>query len=275
VPVDTKRSWKRKKRNSSDDPEEFRATLGEHLEELRDRLIKSAVFVMLAWVAGFYLEPTVYAYMDHYITSHLEIPKGVEYKVVFDHITAPFMLQLKLGFIIGLCLSVPYLIWQLWAFISPGLRAKERKPFRVILPVSVFLFFLGAFFCWIIIPPALNFFAGYVEDFQGAGLYQEAGALVFFTLKMLLAFGVGFQLPLVVFMLGRLGIIGHDVMLRYWRHATIVIFTASAILTPSQDIFSMMMMAIPLSILFALSVFFLKLTMRKSISSVPELNDLD
>ena len=115
----------------------------------------------------------------------------------------------------------------------------------------------------------------YLEDFPGSALYQEPGALVFFVLKMLLAFGVGFQLPLLVFILGKVGIIGPDVMIRYWRQATVAIFLLAAVLTPSQDIFSMMMMAVPLSLLFALSVFAVRVTTRRGISSVPELNDLD
>lgn len=275
MPLDTKRSWKRRKRSSSGEPEEFRATLGEHLEELRDRLIKSAVAVCLLWVVGFYLEPYVYGYLNGYIESNLVKPKGAEIKYVFGHITEPFMLQLKLGFMIGIAFAVPYLVWQLWGFISPGLKPNEKKPVKMVVPASIFLFALGSFFCWIIIPPALNWFLSYLEDFKGAALYQDVGSLVFFALKMMLAFGIGFQLPIVVFLLGKLGIVGPDVMMRYWRQATVAIFFAAAVLTPSQDIFSMMMMAIPLSLLFALSVFAVRITTRRTISSSPELNDLD
>ncbi|MFY9234087.1 MAG: twin-arginine translocase subunit TatC [Fimbriimonadaceae bacterium] len=275
MPVDTKRSWKRKKRNSSGDPEEFRATLGEHLEELRDRLIKCALFIMLGWIAGWFLQPYVYEFVDGYIKANWKPPKDVDIKEVFGHVSEPFMLKLKLSFMIGLAFAIPILIWQLWQFVAPGLREKERKPFKIVLPASLFLFALGAYFCWLIIPAALNFFLLYLEDFKGAALYQDVGTLVFFVLKMMLAFGVGFQLPLVVFILGKVGIIGPDVMIRYWRQATIAIFLLSAVLTPSQDIFSMMMMAVPLSLLFALSVFAVRFTTRRGVSSVPELNDLD
>lgn len=275
MPVSTRRAWKSRKRNSSGDPEEFRASLGQHLEELRDRLIKCAVFVSIGWLVGWYLQTPAYELLDTYIRNNLRPPQGADVREVFSHITEPFMLKLKLAFMLGLGLTIPLVVWQLWLFVAPGLREKERKPFRIVLPVSTLLFLMGVFFCWIIIPPALNFFIAYLADFPRAALYQEPGALVFFVLKMLLAFGVGFQLPLVVFLLAKIGIIGPDVLTRYWRQATVAIFVLAAVLTPSQDIFSMMMMAIPLSLLFAISVFAVRVTSRGTISSVPELNDLD
>lgn len=275
MPVDTKRSWKKKKRNSSGEPEEFRATLGQHLEELRDRLIRVAIYVIVGWVIGWFLQEPVYAYLDGYIKRNLDIPKDLKVIEIFLHISEAFLLKLKLAFMIGIALVTPLVIRELWGFVSPGLKPNEKKPFKFVLPLSALLFGLGAFFCWIIIPPALNFFIGYVGDFRGAELHQEVGALVFFVLKMMLAFGVGFQLPLIVFILGKVGIIGPDVMVRYWRQATVAIFLISAVLTPSQDMFSMMMMALPLSILFVISVLAVRLTTKKSISSIPELNDLD
>jgi sec-independent protein translocase protein TatC len=275
MPVDTKRSWKKKKRNSSGDPEEFRATLGQHLEELRDRLIRIALYLVVGWVIGWILQEPVYDYLDSYIKRNLVVPPGVKIIEIFLHATEAFLLKLKLAFMIGLGLSTPLLIRELWGFVSPGLKPNERKPFKFVFPVSILLFGIGAFFCWIIIPPALNFFLAYVADFHGAELHQEVGTLIFFVLKMMLAFGVGFQLPLVVFILGKVGIVGPDVMVRYWKQATVAIFFLAAVLTPSQDIFSMLMMALPLSFLFAVSVYAVRLTTRKTVSSVPELNDLD
>ena len=99
--------------------------------------------------------------------------------------------------------------------------------------------------------------------------------MVFFILKMMLAFGIGFQLPLLVFVLGKLGLVGPDTMVQYWRQATALIFVASAILTPSSDAFSMLMMAVPLTLLFLLSIMAVRITTRNSGSSSDELDDLD
>jgi sec-independent protein translocase protein TatC len=99
--------------------------------------------------------------------------------------------------------------------------------------------------------------------------------MVIFILKMLLAFGIGFQLPLVVFLAGKIGIIGPDTLTHYWRQAVVFVFFASAILTPSGDPISMLMMAVPLTILLMLSIFAVKVTSRNKASSDPELNDLD
>jgi sec-independent protein translocase protein TatC len=127
----------------------------------------------------------------------------------------------------------------------------------------VFLFALGVTFCWIILPSAFTWFIGYVFEFPGTAIYQEPGMMVFFILKMLLAFGMGFQLPLIVFLLGKIGLLTPETLTTYWRQSTVFIFVASAIITPSNDVFSMLMMAIPLSILFIISIWALKFTSRR------------
>jgi len=263
------------KRNSSDDPEEFRATLAEHLDELRTRIMRSLMAVVGGWVVGWYVEPLVYEHLSNLVESSFRksLSAETEFKEVFLNATDAFMLKLKLSFMIGLILALPVVTLQFWGFVKPGLKQAEQKPLKIVAPISVFLFLLGSFFCWLILPAAFQWFVSFVQDFPGAALHQQVGTMVFFVLKMLLAFGVGFQLPLVVFVLGKLGIIGPDTLIQYWRQATVGIFFASAILTPSQDIFSMMMMAVPLTLLFMLSVVAVRVTSREP--HPPELDDLD
>src|SRR5208283_4314330 len=107
---------------------------------------------------------------------------------MFNNITQPFMLKFKLSFMLGLILAFPYLVVQLWGFVEPGLKENEKRPVRKMIPFSVFLFALGVTFCWIILPSAFNWFVGYVFEFPGTVIYQEPGMMVFFILKMLLAF---------------------------------------------------------------------------------------
>lgn len=249
-------------RNSSDDPEEFRATLGEHLDDLRSRLVRSVVLLCVGLTVGWFLQPWVYQHLSDMARSSFTLPEGIEYREAFRSVTEPFMLKLKVAFYIGLTLVFPLIVTQIWGFIEPGLKPHEKMPLRKIAPISVLLFIVGAYFCWMILPSALNWFVGYVTEFQGTSIIQEPGTLVFFILKMLLAFGIGFQLPVVVFFLAKIGLLSVGTLGKYWRQATVILFFGSALITPSNDIFSMLMMAVPLTILFFASIWAVKLTNR-------------
>lgn len=251
-------------RNTSDDPEEFRLTLIEHLEELRDRLIRSVTAIVIAWFIGWIIEPRLYVYLDNLVLASIKPVIGSHpFQQVFHQTTEAFMLKLRLSFFIGLGLALPYVIVQLWGFIAPGLKPNERRPFERLVPFMLLLFFMGAGFAWLIMPNALGWFAAYVNEFPGVGLNQEAGSMVFFILKMLLAFGVAFQLPLIVYGLGAIGALSAETLIQHWRHASVVIFILAAVITPSNDPMSMLMMAIPLVILFMISVWAVKFTQAR------------
>jgi sec-independent protein translocase protein TatC len=115
----------------------------------------------------------------------------------------------------------------------------------------------------VILPSAVSFFISFSADFQNVEIKQEAGKMVFFVLKMMLAFGISFQLPLVVYALGMLELLTAETLIKYWRQAATFIFIASAVITPSGDAFSMAMMAVPMVILFLISVYFVNLTQKK------------
>lgn len=254
-----------------DDPEDFRATLFEHIEELRGRLFRIVFMIMGAWAVGWLVLTPVYGYLNGLVTKvvthHRPGHADVVYHEAFLNATDAFMLKLKISFMIGLVLALPFCINQLWGFIKPGLKASERRPVSRLAPFSVFLFFLGAAFCWAILPSAIGWFTSYIEDFPGTILNQEPGKMIIFIFKMELAFGLAFQLPIVVYLLGSLGILTPDTMLKYWRQATVAIFTISMIVTPSNDLFTMLMMAIPLTFLFIISVFLVKWTVRPKAAS--------
>jgi len=266
------RKGKVKPARDPSDPDEFRATLIEHLEELRDRIIRSLILIGVCWVIGWYLEPWLYTHLNGMITTAIVKRLGptVDYKTVFHNATEMFMLKIRLSFLTGIGLAFPFVIVQLGGFVSPGLKHNERKAVKSVIPASVVLFFMGVGFCWLIIPSAMTWFVSYIEEFSGTSLYQEAGSMVFLVLKMLLAFGVGFQLPLVVYVLGKIGLLSPDTLLKNWRQATVVIFVLSMIITPSNDLFSMLMMAIPLSLLFIASVYAVKYSAGKALSQADE-----
>jgi len=253
-------------RKPLDDPEDFRLTLVEHLEELRTRIIRCLVILIVGWTVAWQFTNYIYIALTERMQVAIlhTLPKGYVYEEVLFHLPDGFLLQVKLSFFTALIPAFPLILLQLWGFIEPALKPKEREPVRKIAPLSLLLFALGAFFAWLIMPQAMSWFATYVMNFPGlAGVKQEAGTLAFFVLKMMLAFGIAFQLPLVVFIMGALGILKADSLIQYWRHAATVIFILSMIITPSNDPATMLMMAVPLVVLFIISVYAVKFNEKK------------
>lgn len=221
----------------------------------------------VAWIAGWFAVKPVYEYINHVITEAVRgrLPKSVPYGEAWHQTTEPFLLKLKLSFFLALIVVLPYIVLQIWGFIAPALKSNEQRPFKRLAPASSFLFLLGASLGWLVTPTTFSWFASYAEEFPGTQILQEPGTQVFFVLKMLLAFGVAFQLPLIVFGLGLAGLLSADTLLKYWRHGASAIFIISMIITPSQDPISMLMMAIPLTILFIMSVYAVKFVQRKKV----------
>lgn len=236
-------------------------SLIEHLEDLRRRVFRSLAILAVAWTVTWMFHDRIYSYVNGVALEGL--PKELNYREAFLSVTDPFMLKLKVSFYFGMLLALPFMVLQLWGFVAPGLKPRERKPFQIIGPLSVVLFGIGCWFCWMIIPSAMQWFASIALDsFRGTQINQEPGRLVFFIINMMLAFGLGFQLPLIVYFLAKVGILPMATIHQYWRHAIVGIFFAAGALTPSNDPFSMMMLAVPLCILFALSVLAVKWTTK-------------
>lgn len=232
---------------------------------MRTRIIRVLFALIVGWVLGWILEPWLYAAMESRIdTAVLDRLKGtgIEYKTVFHTATEPFLLKLKLSFYIALVLCLPYIIGQIWGFVAPALRPSEQRPFKRLAPASAALFLMGAGFAYAAVPAMFSWFVSYAGEFRGTSIYQEAGSQLFLVTKMMLAFGVAFQLPLIVYGLGLAGVLTADTLVKYWRHGASAIFLIAAVVTPSNDPFSMLMMAIPLTGLFIGSVYAVKFMER-------------
>jgi sec-independent protein translocase protein TatC len=230
--------------------DEPRATFIEHLEELRKRIFRALVYVMLGWVVGFLVEPYVYYFLAKPLLQTM--PKSTQ--LVFTHATEPFFLKFKLSLILGLLLVVPLIVGELWGFIAPGLTRQERRAVRFVAPFSAFLFFAGAACGYLILPKAFAFFLSYLQDYPQAVLYQNPAQYVTFVVKMMLAFGLGFQMPVVLMFLAQVGLATPESMWRYWRQAVVIIGLLAALLTPSGDAFSMLAVALPMVFLYFLSI---------------------
>lgn len=253
--------------SSGNGPEEFRATLVEHLEELRNRLVRSITFIVIGWVIGWYIQTPIYDQFNSIVAAGLksaEVPPD-KYKEAFTHITQMFLFKMKFSFVLGLVMALPFVMIQLWGFIAPGLKEVEKRPLKRVAPISVLLFFTGAAFCWFCLPAGVGWFLSYLEEFPDSFLFQEPGSMVLFMVKLMLAFGLGFQLPVIVYGLGAIGLLSAQTLSKHWRHGTVFVFFLSAILTPSNDPMTMLMMAIPLSILFMISVWAVKIVQRKKV----------
>ncbi|MEQ1821161.1 MAG: twin-arginine translocase subunit TatC [Fimbriimonadaceae bacterium] len=259
------------------EPEEFRAPLTDHLEELRTRILRSVAILVVAWIGAWYLVSPLYRKLIDHIMPAIKasLPKGTPLEIRIQNAPDAFMLLFKLSFVVGLFVALPFIIMQLWAFIAPGLKERERAPIKKVLPISVVLFFIGAYFCWLILPSAYGWFSSFFSYFPGVALLQDPMQMVSFSSKMMLAFGVCFQLPLIVFALGKLGILTSEALTKNWRQATVAIFFVAAAITPSNDPISMLMMAIPLCVLFAISVYAVKVTSKPGDDHEEELDDLD
>lgn len=227
------------------------ADLTEHLEELRTRIVRSLFAIFVGWVAGYVLFPWVY----HLIALPLEEPlRKVEGKTVFLHFADPFFLRLKLSFVVGLIFAAPYVTYQIWAFVAPGLTRSERRVVRMFIPFSGALFVMGVVLGYFFLPAAIRWFLSYLADYGNATLLQNPLSYVLLAVKILLAFGLSFQLPIVLIILAKLGLVSSKRLLTYWRHAIVVIFTVAAIVTPTNDPLSMMVMALPMVFLYFVTI---------------------
>jgi sec-independent protein translocase protein TatC len=217
------------------------------------------------WLVGWFLEKPAFAWLSNLVITNIRsvLKDPNMFKIIFTHFGEPFMLKIRLSFMIGLILSLPFVVMQLWGFVKPGLKPQERRPLEKLAPYSILLFALGVGFCVVILGPCTKWFVSYLDDFPNTVLYQDPAVMITFCLKMMLAFGLGFQLPLVVWGLGAVGLLSAETLVKYWRHGAVGIFFLAAAFTPSNDAFSMLMMAIPMVILFMISVYAVKVTQGK------------
>ncbi len=175
-----------------------------------------------------------------------------EDKLVVRTAVEPFSLYLQVSLYAAVCLSVPFLLWQVWAFVAPGLYPHERGwaiPFVLMSSVS----FVGgaAFAYYVLFPPAIAYLLGIGQDFR---LFLNASDYFDFIVLIMLAMGVVFQMPAVTYVLSRIGLVTAGLLLRSWRISLVVILVAAAVLSPTSDVLNMMLFAAPMVVLYLISV---------------------
>jgi sec-independent protein translocase protein TatC len=228
-----------------------------HLEELRNRLLKCLASVGLCFAVAFF-------FSDH-LFSWLKQPLRAE--LVFLSPAEAFWAHLKVSLFGGFLLSLPVLFYQVWSFVVPGLFRHERKYGLIFILFSALFFLLGLTFCSLVVLPfALHFLITFGSN-AGIKPTISVGLYVDFVLKLLLAFGLIFQLPLVITLLSRLGLLTSEFLSRHRRYAVLLAFIAAAILTPTPDVFNQTLMAGPIILLYELGILSARLFAKRVPSS--------
>ncbi|MBS1618224.1 MAG: twin-arginine translocase subunit TatC [Bacteroidetes bacterium] len=179
---------------------------------------------------------------------------GLDIKFMNTELFGQFMTQIQISIVLGVVFSFPYIIWEIWRFIRPALSETEaRKSGRIVVFSSVFFFIGVAFAYFLIVPFSLNFAYGYQISGQVSNMFTLDNYISFVTM-MMLGSGAIFELPMIIFFLAKMGIITAQFMRNYRRHAIIVILILAAVITPSPDMFTMTIVAIPIYFLFELSI---------------------
>jgi sec-independent protein translocase protein TatC len=220
-----------------------------HLAELRSRLI----WCMLALAGGFIV---CYALSDK-IVAALQSPPvlvGQPIKVPLQ-IIAPaeaFVTYIKVGLIVGLFLVLPLILYQLWKFVAPGLLEHEKKYTVPFIVGSAGLFYSGGVIFYLVLPFIIRFLLSFAKGDIKAQL--SVGYYVTFCVRLMIAFGLVFQLPMAVVFLTQLGLVSSRLLVHYFRHAVVLIFVVAAVLTPSTDPLSLLFMVLPMLLLYGLSI---------------------
>lgn len=226
-----------------------RMALSDHLRELRARLIRSALFLLLAFfVALFFYDQLLELVLRPYNHARTALDQKTQTTAYVAGATGPLMLQLKLCGVAAVVASSPYWLYQIWAFIVPGLHPNERKWSRVFAAIAGPLFFVGVATGYYVLPKGLEVLIGFTPA-QLQSLV-EFGEYFGFLTRMLLVFGIAFEIPLFVIMLNLAGIVTGKQIARYRPWIVIGTFIFAAVATPSTDPFSMLMLALPMLVLF-------------------------
>jgi sec-independent protein translocase protein TatC len=256
------------KKNEGWDPERT-AELTEHLAELRTRIIRACAYALLGMVVMYFLYKPVYALLSapligdlNRLKSHSPATGQVPSGVYYNSFTDAFFQMLQVVTVGGLVLAMPFIIGELWGFISPALTTSEKRGVYFVAPMSVVLFVLGVLCAYMVLPMAVRWFLSFIPP--GFALLQNPLPFIVFAVKMLLAFGLVFQLPVLLMFLGKIGILTSAIMVRYWRQIAVGLFTVAMVVAPSNDPGTMLALAVPLTILFFGSIGLVKMVEPKT-----------
>jgi len=244
--------------------EEDKIPFTDHLEELRERIIKSFIAVAIGFVVCYGFKEKLFEIITHPLMSVME--KGDQ--LIFTGLPEAFFTYLKVAFLAGLILAGPVIIYQFWMFVAPGLYKNERRIMVPIVVLSTFFFIGGALFGYFIVFPwGFKFFLSFASESLKA--LPSMKEYLSFATKLLLAFGLVFELPIVITFLARLGLVTVPFLRANRKYAVLLFFVGAAMITP-PDVVTQIMMAFPLMLLYEISIWGAILFGQKEIDAAEE-----
>jgi sec-independent protein translocase protein TatC len=230
--------------------QDFHRNFIDHLEELRRKILRGLAAVTVAFVASYLAADRIVAFM----IAPLKKSLGPGQSLIGTGVAEAFFFEIKVALVAAFFVAAPVVFYELWRFVAPGLTVREKKlTFPFVVSASIF-FVGGALFCyWVVLPVAFGYF---VAQYEALGISPEIRISEYFTFfsRMVLAFGLTFELPVLTFFLVRLGLWDYKLLWRQLRYAILVIFILAAVLTPGPDVVSQVLLAVPLLLLYLLSV---------------------
>ncbi len=226
-------------------------SLMEHLAELRRRIIHSAIYLIAGFFIMWFFHEKIYYFMEKPIVFALaqhHLPTQLVYHNPID----PFNMYLKISFMAGCILACPFVLWELWLFISPGLYKNEKRYVVPFMSATIGLFLAGAYFGyrWVY-PGSLNFLLSFNQDFRALIEINEYTDLF---LTVILGLGLTFELPILIMFLSLFGIVSPKFLWKNFRYAILLIFIIAAIITPTSDVLTMCVFASPMLVLYILGI---------------------
>ncbi len=221
-----------------------------HLIELRDRLLRAVLVVLVIFLGLFYFANDIYALLAEPLLAHL--PEGGS--MIATEVASPFLTPLKLTLVTAVFVAIPYLLYQMWAFVAPGLYAHERRLIMPLLVSSTLLFYAGmAFAYFVVFPLVFGFFTAAAPE--GVAVMTDINQYLDFVLKLFFAFGVAFEVPIATILLVWMGVVTPEGLVAKRPYIIVGAFVIGMLLTP-PDIFSQTLLAVPMWILFEVGVYF-------------------
>jgi sec-independent protein translocase protein TatC len=217
----------------------------DHLDELRKRLVRIITYLGVGFLVCWYFSGHIYAFLARPIRA-----TGVQ--LIFTNPTDAFVMYMKVAFIGSVFLTVPLSLWEVWKFIAPGLYRNEKKYVVPFLVSSILLFFAGGAFCYLfVLPQAYTFLINIGKDFLPMISITEYWDM---TLMMLLGFGLIFEMPVIIAFLSLWGLITAGFLLRKFKYAIVIMVILAAVLSPTGDVFNLMIWSAPMIVLYFLSI---------------------
>ena len=229
-------------------------TMMQHFSELRRRILWVALIFACVFVVGWYVAPWIQEFLTRPLLTVWD-----EGALIYTGLTDGLMIQFSLAILFALLIIMPVMLWHVWAFVKPGLKKSEQNFIWPMLILSPILFLCGAAFVfYFLLPIVFNFFVGLNTAGNVPNVFlPDAREYLQFVIKMLRVFGLAFQLPLIMVLLNKIGIIDRLNVIKMRRYVIVLIVVLAAILTP-PDVVSQMLLALPLYALFEISILFMR-----------------